>query len=81
VVYTGPESASPSASTGMTQPCVPNATQLCYGPGACQGAQACLADGTGYGACDCGAARQPAATASTPGEASPALGAPASPIP
>jgi hypothetical protein len=34
--------------------CVPGATQECLGPGACRGAQACLMDGRGYGACDCG---------------------------
>jgi hypothetical protein len=34
--------------------CVPGATQECLGPGACRGAQACWADGNGYGPCDCG---------------------------
>ena len=34
--------------------CVPNETQLCNGPGACQGAQACRADGSGWEPCDCG---------------------------
>ena len=34
--------------------CVPGATQECLGPAACRGAQACLPDGRGYGACDCG---------------------------
>jgi hypothetical protein len=34
--------------------CVPGATQACLGPGACQGAQACRDDGSGYGSCDCG---------------------------
>jgi hypothetical protein len=36
------------------QLCVPGVTQLCLGPAACRGAQACLADGRGYGVCDCG---------------------------
>lgn len=36
--------------------CVPGATQECLGPGACRGAQACWADGNGYGPCDCGEA-------------------------
>jgi hypothetical protein len=36
------------------QLCVPGVTQLCLGPAACRGAQACLADGRGWGACDCG---------------------------
>lgn len=35
--------------------CLPGQTQLCYGPGACQGAQQCLPDGNAYSACDCGA--------------------------
>jgi hypothetical protein len=34
--------------------CIPGVTQECLGPGACRGAQACLADGNGYGPCDCG---------------------------
>ncbi len=36
--------------------CVPGATQSCVGPGACSGGQSCLPDGSGFGACDCGAA-------------------------
>ncbi|MEO8181996.1 MAG: hypothetical protein ABI895_24445 [Deltaproteobacteria bacterium] len=36
------------------QLCIPGVTQLCLGPAACRGAQACLADGRGYGPCDCG---------------------------
>jgi len=47
------------------QLCVPGVTQLCLGPAACRGAQAYLADGRGWGACDCGAgARNDAAAAS-----------------
>jgi hypothetical protein len=34
--------------------CIPGVTQECLGPAACRGAQACLPDGNGYGACDCG---------------------------
>jgi len=33
--------------------CVPGTTRLCADLGRCQGTQACLADGSGYGACDC----------------------------
>ena len=47
-----------SAGTGVGGPsqlCAPGSTQLCNGPGACEGAQACDADGMGYGPCDCGA--------------------------
>jgi hypothetical protein len=44
-----------SGGTG-TQVCVPGSTVECVGPGACRGGQACNAQGTGYGVCDCGAA-------------------------
>ncbi len=47
----------------VDQLCVPGVTQLCLGPGACRGAQACLTDGRGYGPCDCGNARPPDAGA------------------
>ena len=40
--------------------CVPGTTQECLGPGACRGAQACLADRNGYSNCDCGSAPVPA---------------------
>lgn len=46
-----PGAAPPAA---LDRLCVPGATQECLGPGACRGAQACLADGDGYGPCDCG---------------------------
>ena len=36
--------------------CVPGTTQQCVGPGSCSGAQSCSATGTGWSACDCGAA-------------------------
>ncbi|HEY8945892.1 MAG TPA: hypothetical protein VIM73_16600 [Polyangiaceae bacterium] len=50
--------------------CVPGATQLCHGPGACEGAQVCLPDGAAYSECDCGAAHATggAAGSSTIGE-------------
>jgi hypothetical protein len=50
-------SAAPAATTpalGPDQVCVPGITQICLGPAACRGAQACLSDGRGFGACDCG---------------------------
>ena len=40
--------------------CVPGTTQECMGPGACRGAQSCLADRTGFSNCDCGSAPVPA---------------------
>ncbi len=36
--------------------CTSGDTQACLGPGACEGAQICNADGTAWGACDCGSA-------------------------
>lgn len=36
--------------------CVPGVTQPCTGPAACSGGQACLADASGFGPCDCGGA-------------------------
>jgi hypothetical protein len=33
--------------------CVPGTTRECTGPAECAGAQACAADGSGYGACEC----------------------------
>jgi hypothetical protein len=45
---------SPAIQRNPDLLCVPGATQECLGPGACRGAQACLMDGRGYGACDCG---------------------------
>jgi hypothetical protein len=58
-------SAPPSASPAVAAPpsaaapkavCRPGETQRCVGPGACEGGQACLTDGTGFGPCDCGTA-------------------------
>jgi hypothetical protein len=48
--------AGEAESTGgkPSDVCVPNETQLCYGPGACRGAQPCRADGSGWEPCDCG---------------------------
>jgi hypothetical protein len=36
-----------------TQACVPQETRLCAGIGRCQGVEACLSDGSGFGPCDC----------------------------
>jgi hypothetical protein len=51
--------ASPAlpAAPVPTPLCVPGATQACLGPGACQGAQACRDDATGFLPCDCGPAK------------------------
>lgn len=42
------------AACGKAQVCVPGSTLRCVGFGNCSGGQACLVDGSGYGACDCG---------------------------
>ncbi len=47
--------------------CIPGSTQRCIGPGACEGGQACLKDGSGYGPCEC--ARSPAAPAGSAADA------------
>jgi hypothetical protein len=41
-------------------------TRACIGPAACQGGQACLPDGTGFGGCDCGSVAPPAAAPIAP---------------
>lgn len=46
--------AEPARELAPGQLCIPGVTQLCLGPAACRGAQACLPDGCGYGPCDCG---------------------------
>lgn len=64
-----PPPAASSATPVTDRVCVPGVTQACLGPGACSGAQACLASGEGFGMCDCGP---------VPGPAKPAETAPAS---
>lgn len=49
--------AEPVQQLAPDQLCIPGITQLCLGPAACRGAQACLPDGRGYGPCDCGTLR------------------------
>ena len=82
VRLTGPIAAPPAALPASVPPpkgpprpalaCVPGSTQTCVGPGACNGGQACLADGSGFGACDCGTSTPPAATPPAPATAPPA---------
>ena len=40
--------------SAVVQICRPGVTQRCVGPGACEGGQACLLDGSAFGPCDCG---------------------------
>ncbi|HSC89434.1 MAG TPA: hypothetical protein VLC09_19260 [Polyangiaceae bacterium] len=65
VVTPAPATPAPAARL-----CIPGAAQGCVGPGGCQGGQSCLADGSGYAACDCGGSR--AAAPTTPAPAAPA---------
>ncbi len=55
--------------------CVPNETRICYGPGACEGGQACMADGSGWGPCDCGPGTEGSAGADGSGGGEAAAGA------
>ena len=41
-------------SSGDVGVCTPGETQICVGAGRCDGAQACLPNGMGYGPCECG---------------------------
>ncbi len=50
-----PTPASGDSAGKPMRVCVPGATQRCVGAGACDGGQVCLADGQGFGDCDCGA--------------------------
>jgi hypothetical protein len=75
-----PHGAHPPATPprAAERVCVPGVTQACLGPGACSGAQACIADGTGFGACDCGDVRSPVAGA--PAAGAPSASTPATPV-
>lgn len=76
-----PPEAAPSASSAgapavkppASSVCTQGQTRECVGPAACKGGQACLADGSGFGACDCGPS--PSATPSVaPPETTPTSG-------
>jgi hypothetical protein len=61
--------ASPTAEAPSAAVCTPGATQRCVGPGACDGGQVCLDDGSAFGPCDCGGGSAPAAPTSQPASA------------
>lgn len=46
-------------SNNTSAACHKGDTRACLGPGACNGAQTCLPDHSGFGACDCGAGGAP----------------------
>lgn len=54
------------APVAASAACTKGSTQACVGPGACQGGQVCLADGSGYGPCDCGPQKSGSRGAATP---------------
>ncbi len=42
-----------AGAPGTALACTPGETQRCFGNGACEGAQVCLPEGTGWGPCSC----------------------------
>lgn len=78
-----PPPAAPAVQApAPSRVCIPGATQQCFGPGACKGAQSCLESGQGYGTCDCGSGFTVAAppdaaeTPSSPAAAPPLVSTP-----
>lgn len=61
-----PSSAAAPASVSKPPVCTQGQTRECVGAAACKGGQACLADGSGFGPCDCGPAPAPSAQAEVP---------------
>jgi hypothetical protein len=49
-----PEPEVGAAKKPAVTACTPGTTQRCVGAGACAGGQACVADGSAFGPCDCG---------------------------
>lgn len=81
-----PKRSSSDAGAKSSKACTTGQTRECVGAAACKGGQACLPDGSGYGACDCGPALpspasaepQPAPVPSAPdGASEPPTSAPA----
>jgi hypothetical protein len=62
-----PAPASPPRAAAGPQRCFPGATQACFGPGACKGAQICTPNGATFGPCDCGTQVTPLAGPADPG--------------
>jgi hypothetical protein len=72
------ESSTPAKTTEPSVLCAPGSTQACVGVGACQGGQACLSDGSGFGPCECAPSHKPSTpTLETSPEAGPAPTTPA----
>ena len=60
-----PATSAARAPVSSGSVCTKGSTQACIGPGACQGGQVCLPDGSGYGPCDCGSERNTAPPSSS----------------
>jgi hypothetical protein len=56
----------PPPAAEPVRACVPGETRECVGAGACRGGHACLPDGSGFSACDCGSTATPQAPDSPP---------------
>jgi hypothetical protein len=69
-----PQASEPARAPSAAS-CIKGDTRACVGPAGCTGGQSCLADGSGYGACDCGGAN-----AASPPTATPATGVESSPL-
>lgn len=54
----GGDSSGGSGGANVVRVCEPGRSEACTGPGACAGAQVCLADGSGWGTCACDAGCQ-----------------------
>jgi hypothetical protein len=75
-----PAPASAPAKPAAPRVCAAGETRVCVGAAACKGGQACLADGSGFGPCDCGPVTAPATEPLAPPD--PSLPAPpATPTP
>lgn len=57
---------APASKAAPKSSCSAGETRACVGAAACKGGQTCLPDGSGFGACDCGPAPAPPASAAPP---------------
>jgi hypothetical protein len=76
-----PPPAPAGAKSAAPRACAPGETRVCVGAAACNGGQACLADGSGFGPCDCGPVPAPVSTPITEPAAPAGASAPATPAP
>jgi hypothetical protein len=72
---------SPPADPKAARACTPGETRECVGPAACRGGQACVADGSAFGPCQCGSvapvpAAAPAAAPAPASDVAPAQSVP-----